>query len=285
MSLSKEISERDHAIRSKLVVANIDGEKSSKAIWEKDGFFGTINPDLSIHKKDFPENALVYINQAYLTVKDGEVMIYCDYVILGQLIALKNSPEDLDEAIKNDKTNTLTKMFVPIYDTTTGQFFGVKETLGYIMARNELEESFLTYGYSAEDSAILFCYSKQPMPNIFRSAAFNAHKLQTYADSSTQMSDVFFYLPSITDRKESINRYKDQVSLIPVSCNIQEVSKFAPEGYEFNPTHLDHYEEMDVCTNARMTLYNFFKNACKASNSNLIQNVHALIKKEKYSLF
>ena len=104
MSLSKEISKGDRAIRSKVVVANIDGEKkSSEAVWEKDGFFGTINPDLSIHKKDFPENALVYINQAYLTVKDGEVMIYFDYVILGQLIALKNPPEDLDEAVKNEK--------------------------------------------------------------------------------------------------------------------------------------------------------------------------------------
>ena len=115
MSLSKEISEGDRAIRSKVAVATIDGEnKSSEAICEKDGFFGTINSDLSTHKKDFPENALVYINQAYLTVKDGKVMIYCDYVILSQLIALKNPPEDLDEAIKNDNTNTLTKMFVPI---------------------------------------------------------------------------------------------------------------------------------------------------------------------------
>ena len=74
------------------------------------------------------------------------------------------------------------------------------------------------------------------------------------------MSDVFFYLLSITDRKESIDRYKDQVSLIPVSCNIQVLGKFAPEGYEFNPTHLDEFEER---VNARMTLYNFFKNACK----------------------
>ena len=274
MSLSKEISEGDRAIRSKVVVPNIDGEKKS----EKDGFFGTINPDLSIHKKDFPENALVYINQAYLTVKDGEIMIYCDYVNLGQLIPLKNPPEDLDKAIKNDKTNTLTMMFVPIYDNTTGQFLGVKESLGYIMVRNEPEESFLTYGYSAEHSAILFCYSKQPMQNIFRGTAFNSHKLQAYADSSTQMSDAFFYLPSISDRKESINRYKDQVSLIPVSYNILKLRKFSPEGYE-HPTHLDEFEERDVCVNARMTLDKFFKNACKVSNSNLIQNVHALIKK------
>ena len=70
------------------------------------------------------------------------------------------------------------------------------------------------------------------------------------------------------------------MSLIPVSCNIQELRKFSTPGYEFNPRHLDEFEERDVCVNARMTLYNFFKNACKVSNSNLIQNVHALIKKK-----
>ena len=193
MSLSKEISEGDCAIRSKVVVANIDGEKkSSETVWEKDSFFGTINPDLSIHKKDFPENALVYINQAYLTVKDGEVMIYCDYVIIGQLIALKNPPEGLDEAVKNDKTNTLTKLFVSIYDNTTGQFLSVKETLGYIMVRNDPEKSFLMYGYSAEHSAILFCYSKQPMPNIFCGTAFNSHKLQAYATAAYRCLIYFF---------------------------------------------------------------------------------------------
>ena len=63
------------------------------------------------------------------------------------------------------------------------------------------------------------------------------------------------------------------MSLIPVSCNIQELRKFSPEGYEFNPKNLDEFEEKDVCVN-------FFKNACIVSNSNLIQNVHALIKKK-----
>ena len=84
MSLSKEISDSDRTIRSKMVVANIGGEKkASEAVWEENGYFGDINPDFSIHKKNFPENALVYTNQAYLTVKDSDAMIYCDYVILG----------------------------------------------------------------------------------------------------------------------------------------------------------------------------------------------------------
>ena len=69
MSLSREISDSDRIIRSKVVGANTDGEKrASEAIWEDDGYFGALNPDFSIHKKDFLENALVYINQAYLTI-------------------------------------------------------------------------------------------------------------------------------------------------------------------------------------------------------------------------
>ena len=45
------------------------------------------------------------------------------------------------------------------------------------------------------------------------------------------MSDIFFYLPSITDRKEDINRYRYQVALVPVTYTSADISKFAPEGY------------------------------------------------------
>ena len=280
MSLSRKITDTDCIIRSKIVVANIEGDKkASECVWEENGYFGDISLDFSIHKKNFPENALVYTNQAYLTVKDGDAMIYCDYVILGQIVPLRNPSENLDEAIENDQTKTLVKMFVPMYDNATGQFLGVKETLGYIMLRDEPEETFLTYGFSAEYSGILFCHSKQPMPNIFRGTSFNSHKLQTFAKNKVKKSDLFFYLPSITDRKEPINRYKDQVSLVRVTSTIAHISQFPPEGYIFDPIHLD--QAGDVCANARATLYAYFQNVCKVSNANLIQNVYALIKEKK----
>ena len=92
------------------------------------------------------------------------------------------------------------------------------------------------------------------------------------------MSDIFFYLPSISDRKEDINKYRDQVALVPVTCTSADISKFAPEGYEFNPSDLDKDAEEEACCSGRQTIYEFFKNAVKFSNSNLIQNVYALIK-------
>ena len=146
------------------------------------------------------------------------------------------------------------------------------------MLRNEEQETFFSYDFSAEHASILHCYSRQSMSNVFKGAAFNKHKLQNYAESKARMSDIFFYLPSISDRKEEINRYRDQAALVPVTCTSADISKFAPEGYEFNPSDLDRESEKKACCSARQAMYEFFKNAVKFSNSNLTQNVYALIK-------
>ena len=60
-------------------------------------------------------------------------------------------------------------------------------------------------------------------------------------DSLCQIySNVFFFLPSITDRKEEINRYKDQVALVPITFTIEDLCKYSPrEDYTFNPAHLE----------------------------------------------
>ena len=248
-----------------MVVANIEGvEKVGEQVWQQDRYFGKVNPDYSCHKNDFRENCLVYINQAYLTVKERDTMIYRDYIILAQIVVFRSAPDNVDELIKNDKK--LVKNY--IY---------VKEPAGYIMIRNEKEEIFLSYGYSSEHSSTLYCHSKQPIPNIFRGTAFNTHKLSTYLENKSQKSNVCFYLQSITDRKESINKYKDMVSFVPVTSTISEISAFSPEGYIFDPSHLDEVGKNLEC--ARETLYAYFKNVAKVSNSNLIQNVYALMKK------
>ena len=279
MSLSRELTEADRSVRSQVAVANLSDssdKRASESVWQENGFFGELKADFSIHKKDFPENALIYINQAYLSSKDGEPVVYCDYVIVGQLITLKSSPDDLDSAVRDDRS--LVKMYAPDYDHKSGKFLGVNETLANKMIRNEEQETFFTYGFSAEHASILYCYSRQSMPNVFKGTAFNTRKLQNYAESKARMSDIFFYLPSISDTKEDINRYRDQIALVPVTCTSTDISKFAPEGYEFNPSDLDKDAEEEACCSARQTIYEFFKNAVTFSNSNLIQNVYALIK-------
>ena len=91
-SLSKEISDSEKSIRSKMVVANIEGvEKVGKQVWQQDGYFGKVNPDYSCHKNDFLEN----INQAYL--KGKSTMIYCEYIILAQIVVYRSfEAENID---------------------------------------------------------------------------------------------------------------------------------------------------------------------------------------------
>ena len=118
------------------------------------------------------------------------------------------------------------------------------------------------------------------MSNVFRGTSFNSYKLESYAENKAKSSKLFIYLPLITDRKEQINRYKDQVSLVPVSSTIANLEIFAPEGYSFNPLHLNLSPEDENCKSARLTLYGYLANACKVSNSNLMQNVYALMKEK-----
>ena len=262
-----------------MVVANIDGvEKSGEEIWQKEGYFGKINPEYNCHKNDFPENALIYLNQAYLTLKDRNSIIYCDYVILGQIVPFKLQPaeSDLDEFISKDKR--FFKIYSPSYDLNTGEFLGINEEAGYIMLRNQEDEFFLSYGYSEEHASTLFCYQKQSMSNIFRGTSFSSHRLSTHLDNKSIMSNICFYLPSITDSKEDINRFKSMVSLLPVTSTIEDINAFSPNGCNFNPKYLD--EDGKNQAYARETLYSFFKNVAKVSNSNLVQNVYSLLKKK-----
>ena len=107
------------------------------------------------------------------------------------------------------------------------------------MLRNQEDEFFLSYGYSEEHASTLFCYQKQSMPNIFRGTSFSSHGLSTHLDNKSIMSNICFYLPSVTDRKEDINRFKSMVSLLPVTSTVEDINAFSPNGYNFNPKHLD----------------------------------------------
>ena len=276
MLLSKEINEKDRQLKSQLMIATSEaGKKSAETIWQENGYFGNFMSDFNIHKRDFPENALVYVNQAYLSTKDGEIIIYCQYVILGQIIALRNPPPDSGREIaENDH---LVKLYVPRYGNSNGNFLHVKESVGYIMVRGDQDETFWSYGYDEEKSSLLYCFSKQPMPNVFKGTSFNCYSNEMLNEREG-FSKILFFLPSITDRREKINQYKDQVSLMPVDCKLEKFADYAPEGYSFDPAHLSsgHPKLYD----ARKTIYNFFANAAEVSSTNLMQNVYSLMKKK-----
>ena len=48
-----------------------------------------------MEKVNFPENTLLYINQAFLTVKKNKKSFYCDYYVLIQIVQASNTLQDI----------------------------------------------------------------------------------------------------------------------------------------------------------------------------------------------
>ena len=70
--------------------------KGGEKIWTEFGFFGKQRAELTIPKANFPENSLIYVNQATVSlVKGGEKTIYCDNVICAQIMPMANLIQQL----------------------------------------------------------------------------------------------------------------------------------------------------------------------------------------------
>ena len=75
--------------------------------------------------------------------------------------------------------------------------------------------------------------------NSFSGTMFNRHRIQyELVALSTDFSKVYFFLPSIMDRIEKINRHMGSVNLVPI--DISEDTYEAEDGVEFNLYKLDY---------------------------------------------
>ena len=158
---------------------------------------------------------IFYINQSYLSYKDNKKTYYVDTFILGQVTPLLNQPENLDEYTSQENE---AKIICAKYDTVTGQFLGLENCLAYSTVRGDFQEQFFDYGYSKENSKILYSTYKMKIPNIFSTTIFNWHRIQHEpgAFSESDFSNSFSFLPSTVDRVEEINKYMGSVNLSAV---------------------------------------------------------------------
>ena len=157
---------------------------------------------LTLFKRDFPENTLIYINQGTISTVKGNLAIYLVNVVLGQVLPMITCPPDIENYVCGESK---VKMFVLIYNTETGEFKGIQKLLGYIMVIGDKDECFLNYSYNSNKSTVLFSSFKQVLPNIFQSTSFKKHNSMLTEEREESSSRLFFYLPSTTDRKETIN--------------------------------------------------------------------------------
>ena len=270
--LSKEMTDKDKSMKTQLLFKPKNDDKvcSGEKIWKENGFFEDVRAELNLEKVNIPENCLLYVNQGFLsTVKSGEIAMYLRNFIIGQLIIAANQPEDISTYIcsKNE-----VKLLSCVYDLESGDFKGIREQIAFIVLRGDVDETFLSYGFNKIKSKVLYSFSKQQIPNAFVSVAFKKHFDEIINENKSDIkSSLFYYLPSVSDRKEAINQFKNNVSLSPVNVTLELIESFSSEGALLKPDLLNSAEE-ERKPQTEM-LYGLFKHIAKLSNQNLERNI------------
>ena len=151
ISMTKNIFEGSAEI-TLTVEKFISFKRNTTDVWKNYGYFKQQPCDFSIEKANLPENTIVYINEANQSYKDNKRVYYVDYYLLGQVNQCLNPSEDL----KNyEYQPNEAKFYRPKYDTVTGEFLGLYETLGFLTVRGDNQECFFDYGYSKDNSKVL----------------------------------------------------------------------------------------------------------------------------------
>ena len=209
-------------------------KRNSTYLWPNYGYFKQQACDFLVEKANMPEMTAFYINQAYLSHKDNKKIYYCDVFILGQVTLMLTPPEDLKDYVPKDNE---AKIVRPKYDVVSGQFLELVETLGYLTVRGDESECFFDYGYSKDNSKVLYSMHKMKIPNSFCATIFNRHRIQHEAGAlwDTDFYKIFFSLCSTTDRIEDINRYMNSVNFLPIDINSSEFGEdFDPSTWDFD---------------------------------------------------
>ena len=157
-----------------------------------------------------------------------------------------------------------------VYDLESGNFKGLHEQIAFIVLIGDSDELFLRYGYDKQKSKLLYSYSKQQIPDAFVSVAFKKH-FQEIMKSETS-SSLFYFLPSISDRKEEINQHKNNTSLSPIDVTSEFIESFSSQNAVFKPDLLNSSDEKVREPQTEM-LYGLFRHIAKVSSQNLERNI------------
>ena len=159
-----------------------------------------------------------------MTVKENKKNFYCDFFILRQLVEVANPPEDISTyQLKEGEV----EMVRPKYNPDTVEFLGLYEMVGFIVARASPKELFFKYRYDCEKSKVLYWHYRR-IPNSFSGIIFNRHCTMTESGKvDSEKSNIYFFLSSITDRSEEINKYLNDVWISPINISQQLVGGLA----------------------------------------------------------
>ena len=62
-----------------------------------------------------------------------------------------------------------------LYEKSTGKFQGIKLSLAYTFLRENIDESFFSYGVNPDKLTVLYSTAKERIPNAIISSCFKNH--------------------------------------------------------------------------------------------------------------
>ena len=92
-------------------------------------------------------------------------------------------------------------------------------------------------------------------------------------EADTEFSNIYFFLPSITDRNEEINKYQKNVSISPIGITQQQLNNWV--GVDFNPAKLDLFRADKAIMSAAVA--ECLRHMDDISSSNIGRNSEALL--------
>ena len=114
--------------------------------------------------------------------------------------------------------------------------------------------------------SILYSHYRRRIPNSISGTIFNHHRAMIgTGEIDSESSNIYFFLPSVSDRSEDINIYLRNVSISPIDITQKQYKDWA--GCSFNPAKLDLLAAVIQC----------LRHTNDISNSNLVKNVDAFL--------
>ena len=202
--------------------------------------------------------------------------MYHHNFIIGQLIVAANQPPEIDQYVCKDNE---VKLFTCMHNLQTGEFLGLRCEVAFIVLRGDERELFLSYRFNTEKASVLYSSLKQKIPDTFISTSFKKHYSEIMNEKEkADFSMLFYYLPSITDRKEDINQHRNNVNLSPVYCSISFIESFSKNKEKFDMLLLNSTDQ-DLRKPQVEMFYEVFRQMAEYSNNNLKRNADFLLAK------
>ena len=127
-------------------------------------------------------------------------------------------------------------------------------------------------------SQVLYSYYKRSIPNLFSVMLFNHHKEMKELEYQSGHSELFYFLPSITDGSEEVNQHFNKIRVSPNTWDRMILVSGWSQDKRLSHIFLICGEKKTV---KRQCIVNTLKHFVLVSNANLIRNSDALLTRKK----